>query len=94
MRKVLMVLLAVVLSLSMVLVGCAEEEAGLKPVIKVADLNWGSAHFQAEVAKIIIEEGYGYPVELVPGKTVNMWQALRLGEVEVYMEAWTANMKE
>lgn len=94
MRKVLMVLLAVVLSLSMALVGCAEEEAGSKPVIKVTDLNWGSAHFQAEVAKIIIEKGYGYPVELVPGKTVNMWQALRLGEVDVYMEAWTANMKE
>jgi len=94
MKKVLMVLLAMVLSLSMALTGCAEEEAGSKPVIKVTDLNWGSAHFQAEVAKIIIEKGYGYPVELVPGKTIILFQALCTGELDVDIEVWLPNQQE
>jgi glycine betaine/proline transport system substrate-binding protein len=42
----------------------------------------------------MIEKGYGFPVEFVTGKTVNMWQAMRLNQVEVYMEAWTANMMD
>ncbi len=94
MRKVLMVLLAVVLSLSIALVGCVKEEAGPKPVIKISDLNWGSAHFQAEVAKIIIEDGYGYPVELLPGKTIILFQALRTGELDVDIEVWLPNQQE
>jgi len=94
MKKVLMVLLAVVLSLSMALVGCAKEEPVTKPLIKLSDLNWGSAHFQSEMAKIIIEEGYGYPVELVPGKTIALLQGLQLGDLDVFLEGWLPSQQE
>ena len=71
-----------------------EEEEEVKPTIKVADLNWGSGHFQAEVLKIIIEEGYGYPVELIPGATIFMLQALQTGEVHIIPEIWLPNQQE
>jgi glycine betaine/proline transport system substrate-binding protein len=93
MRKVLLVLLAVVLSIGIALTGCAGD-TGAKPLIKIGDLNWGSAHFQAETAKIIIEEGYDYPVELVPGKTITVWQGLLMGEVDVDIEVWLPNQQE
>lgn len=92
MRKVLFILLAGIMVASMVLVGCGEEE--VKPTIKLSDLNWGSAHFQSEMAKIIIEEGYGYPVELVPGSTIPLFQGLRSGEIDVFLEGWLQNQQE
>lgn len=93
MRKVLLALLVGIIAASMVLVGCGGEEE-VKPTIKVADLNWGSGHFQAEVLKIIIEEGYGYPVELVPGATIFMLQAIQTGEVHIIPEIWLPNQQE
>jgi glycine betaine/proline transport system substrate-binding protein len=92
-RKVLFVLLAIVLSVGIALTGCTGD-TGAKPTIKVGDLNWGSGHFQAEALKIIIEEGYGYPVELVPGATIFMLQALQTGEVHIIPEIWLPNQQE
>jgi glycine betaine/proline transport system substrate-binding protein len=78
MRKVFLVLLAVMLSLSIVIAGCEEE----KETITLSELNWGSAQFQSALAKIIIEEGYGYPVELVPGETIPAYdEAMDAGDI-------------
>ena len=38
--------------------------------ISIANMNWASANFMAEVDKVILEEGYGCTVELVPGATM------------------------
>ena len=92
MRKILLAVIAALLVVSMVLVGCGEEEE--KATIKLSDLNWGSAHFQSEMAKIIIEEGYGYPVELVPGSTIPLFQGLRTGDIDVFIEGWLQNQQE
>jgi glycine betaine/proline transport system substrate-binding protein len=93
MRKVLLALLVMILTVSVILAGCGG--AGeTKPTIKVGDLNWGSAHFQSEMAKIIIEEGYGYPVELIPGSTIPLFQGLRTGDVDVFLEGWLQNQQE
>jgi glycine betaine/proline transport system substrate-binding protein len=93
MRKVLLALLVMILTVSVILAGCGG--AGeTKPTIKVSDLNWGSAHFQSEMAKIIIEEGYGYPVELIPGSTIPLFQGLRTGDVDVFLEGWLQNQQE
>lgn len=90
MKKVLLALLAGILAASMGLAGCAGEPE----VIKLSDLNWGSAHFQSEAAKIIIEEGYGYTVELVPGSTIPLFQGLRSGDLDVFLEGWLQNQQE
>ena len=89
--KWMFVVLAIVLALSFVVVGCGEEE---KATLKISDLNWGSAHFQSEIAKIMIEEGYGYPVELVPGSTIPLFQGLRTGDIDIFIEGWLQNQQE
>jgi len=94
MKKILLALMVVMLTVSVILVGCGGAEPEEKPLIKLSDLNWGSAHFQSEMAKIIIEEGYGYPVELVPGSTIPMFQGLRAGELDVFLEGWLQNQQE
>ena len=38
--------------------------------ITIANMNWASANFMAEVDKVILEKGYGCSVELVPGSTM------------------------
>ncbi|HUV75964.1 MAG TPA: glycine betaine ABC transporter substrate-binding protein [Dehalococcoidales bacterium] len=91
MKKILTILLLTVIVASMFMVGCGEKE---KEPIKISDLNWGSAHFQSEMAKIIIEEGYGYPVELIPGATIPLFQGTRTGDLDVFLEGWLQNQQE
>ena len=92
MKKYLMILLVGVILLSTVITGCGTEEE--KPTLKFSDLNWGSAHFQSEMAKIIAEKGYGYMIELVPGATIPLTQGLRTGDIDVMIEGWYQNQKE
>ncbi len=102
MKKVLAFLLLIVIATSMVIAGCAQPapapapapEPEPKPTIVLTDLNWGSARFGAELAKILIEEGYGYPVEFVSGATIPMFQGVRTGDIDVYMEGWLQNQQE
>ena len=94
MKKALLSILGAVLVGTMALAGCAETQPGENPLLKISDLNWGSAHFQSEMAKIIIEEGYDYPVELVPGATIPLFQGLRTGDIDVFLEGWLQNQIE
>jgi len=38
--------------------------------VTIAEMNWASAEFMANVDKIILEKGYGCNVELIPGATL------------------------
>lgn len=92
MKKYLMVLLVGIILISTVITGCGTEEE--KPTLKFGDFNWGSAHFQTEMAKIIAEKGYDYTVELVPGATIPLTQGLRTGDIDVMIEGWYQNQQE
>ena len=57
--------------------------------ISIANMNWASANFMAEVDKIILEEGYGCNVELVPGATQPTFASMQeKGEPDVAPEFW------
>jgi len=90
-KKYLIVLLVGIILISTFITGCGEED---KPTLKFSDLNWGSAHFQSEMAKIMAEKGYGYTIELVPGATIPLTQGLRTGDIDVMIEGWYQNQKE
>ena len=92
MKKICLIMLVIILSIGVALTGCNGDEE--KATIKLSELNWGSAQFQSAMAKIIIEEGYGYPVEIVPGSTIPLFQGLRTGDVDVYLEGWLQNQQE
>ena len=82
----------VVATLALASVACGGGSDKKEPVI-FSDLNWPSAEIQTRVASYIVEHGYGYPVELVPGDTVSLWQALVNGDTHVTMEVWPAQQE-
>lgn len=64
-----------------------------KEVVRFSDLNWDSALLQNRIAAFIVEHGYGYPTELVPGDTVLLWEALTNGDSDITMEIWPAQQE-
>lgn len=95
MKKTLAIMLLLALLAVTVLPGCGQDAAPAeKPTIKLGELNWGSAQFQSQTAKIIIEEGYGYPVEITPGNTIVLLQGLRNSDIDIYLEGWLQNSQE
>ena len=57
--------------------------------VQIAEMNWASAQLMANVDKIILEEGYGCNVELVPGDTMPTFTSLNeKGEPDVAPELW------
>src|SRR5699024_11570755 len=59
-----------------------------------ADAGWDSIRVHNHIAQTIIEEGFGYDTEVIAGSTAATLQGLRKGEINVYMELWTDNIKE
>ena len=57
--------------------------------ISIANMNWASANFMAEVDKVILEKGYGCTVELIPGATMPTFTSMNeKGEPDVAPEFW------
>ena len=71
----------------------AQADSGDKDPVRFSDLNWDSALLQNRIAAFIVEHGYGYPVELVPGDTVLLWEALTNGDSDITMEMWPAQQE-
>ncbi len=67
---------------------------GPKETIVFSDLNWASAQVQNRIAQYIVEEGYGYPTDVVFGSTLPLFQGLRRGDSHVTMEIWLPNQDE
>ena len=88
--KVLALMASVLVALAGVACGSGEE----KETIVFSDLNWNSAQVQNRVAQYIVEEGYGYPTDVVFGSTLPLFQGLRKGDTDVTMEIWLPNQDE
>ncbi|WP_188456544.1 ABC transporter substrate-binding protein [Virgibacillus oceani] len=80
----------------LVLSACSgsDEASGDIDKITFADAGWDSIRIHNNIARKIIEEGYGIDTEVTPGSTAATFQGLREGDINVYMEAWTDNIKE
>jgi len=61
-------------------------------VIIIGEGNWDSNAFHDQVAKIIIEEGYGIEVDVVPADTSIMVSGLKTNDVNLTMELWSENV--
>ena len=84
-------LLALVMSIFVgATLGCEREE---QPIV-FSDLNWTSAQVQNRIAQYIVEEGYGYPTDVVFGATLPLLNGLRNGDTQVTMEIWLPNQLE
>ena len=63
--------------------------------VQIAEMNWASAELMANVDKIILENGYGCDVELVPGATMTSFASMNeKGQPDVAPELWINAVRE
>ena len=60
----------------------------------LADVGWDSVQVHNRIAGFILEHGYGYKVEYMPGETIPLFAGLARGDIDINMEVWIANQKE
>ncbi|AIR91094.1 ABC transporter substrate-binding protein [Pseudomonas cremoricolorata] len=51
-------------------------------------IGWESGALTTEVLRLIVEHGYGYPTDTLPGSTVSMEVALARNDLQVIAEEW------
>lgn len=59
-----------------------------RPVV-FADLDWDSALFHNQVARFILEKGYGCKTDAIPGSSVPLLGGVARGDIDIVMELWT-----
>lgn len=58
------------------------------PPIHFGDITWESGSFTTELLRFIVEHGFGYPTDTLPGSTVSMEVALARNDIQVIAEEW------
>ncbi|MBP1948367.1 ABC transporter substrate-binding protein [Virgibacillus litoralis] len=95
MKKFNIVIMVIAFLSLLVTVGCSDKtDADSKEKIVFADDGWDSLRFHNQIARTIIEEGYGYETEKLSGSTPAIYTAIEEGQVDVHMEIWTKNDEE
>lgn len=56
--------------------------------IHFGDITWESGSLTTEILRFIVEKGYGYPTDTLPGSTVSMEVALARNDIQVIAEEW------
>lgn len=87
----LSLLLAALVATALLTGACTLLGGGQKPVIKLHDAEFKSIWINNAIAELIIERGYGYPVETVVETTQAMQEAIQKGEIDLRMEGWQQN---
>src|SRR6476469_1533851 len=59
-----------------------------KPVIKLAENPWSASALNVAVAKILLEEQLGYPVEVTTIGESEQWPAIASGDLDASLEVW------
>src|SRR5690625_5484952 len=72
----------------------AEEEVEEIDTLVFADAGWDSIRFHNSVAQTIVENGYDYDTDVISGSTATTIQGLREGDIQIYTEIWTDDLKE
>ena len=95
-RKTIVVMMTILLISALIvgLTACSSKNAAQKTKLVFADPGWDSVKFHNEVAGFIIEKGYGYQVNVLPGSTATTFAGFRNGDIDIYMEVWTENLRD
>lgn len=56
--------------------------------IHFGELTWESGSLITEVLRLLVEQGYGYPTDTLPGSTVSLETALAHNDIQVIGEEW------
>lgn len=88
----------IILAISMMIImlsGCSSSQhtTAKQVTLKFADAGWDSIKFHNAVAMFIIQNGMGYKVEEISGTTTLTYQAMKKGDIDIYMETWSDNLR-
>jgi len=83
-----------VFGISFLLLPFSSYAAAASKKLVVADLNWDSAQVHNRIAGFIMEKGYGYEIEYIPGATITLFAGLVRGDIDIEMECWVENQQE
>lgn len=75
-------------ALALGLLTSAAHAADNKTPIHFGELTWESGSLITEVLRLLVEQGYGYPTDTLPGSTVSLEAALARNDVQVIGEEW------
>jgi len=64
-----------------------------KPIV-FAELDWDSVQVLNNVARFVLEEGFGCATDSIPGSTVPMYRGAVRGDIDVVMEVWLDNVPD
>lgn len=62
--------------------------ADARTPIHFGAIGWESGALTTEILRFIVEKGYGYPTDTLPGSTVSMEVALARNDLQVIAEQW------
>ena len=65
-----------------------------KGTLVLADVNWDSVQVHNRIAGFILEHGYGYKPDYIPGATIALWAGMERGDIDITMEIWVDNQLE
>lgn len=92
MKKILFTMMA---AAALLLTACGDSSSdGEIDTVVFADAGWDSINVHNAIAQRILEEGYDYDTDVTTGSTAATFQGLRDGDINVYMEAWTDNIRD
>jgi glycine betaine/proline transport system substrate-binding protein len=78
--------------MGLVMVACSpggdEAETADRPVIKLIENNWSASELNVAVARILLEEELGFPVEVISLDENTQWVALTAGDGHASLEVW------
>jgi len=69
-------------------------QASAKTNIVFADAGWDSIQVHNRIAGFILENGYGYDIDFIPGETIPLFQGVVRGDIDIDMEVWVENQQE
>lgn len=69
----------------------AADCAGFDRPIVFAELGYDSADILTDLARFVLEAGFGCATDAIPGATLPILQGMVRGDVDVDMEVWTDN---
>lgn len=93
-NRFLLALAALLFSVCVPRAGLAAPVCEIDRPIMFGGLDWDSNAFHTEVARLIIERGYGCETDVLPGSTLPLVTGLGQGDIDVLMEIWRDNVTE
>ncbi|WP_060513055.1 ABC transporter substrate-binding protein [Pseudomonas sp. NBRC 111124] len=87
MKKIPTLLASLLLAIGLASTDSAASAEQAKP-IHFGALTWESGALTTEILRHIVEHGYGYPTDTLPGSTVSMEVALARNDLQVIAEEW------